>query len=341
MKKVILFFILGIACHEAYSQSPRSAIVLKMVDSVITVDGILNENIWKYAGVNDIDRIFSGENYGNTGTADESGYWKAVWTDTGIYVAVNITDDKHYNDTASKIWQPDRLEIYFNTNVDNTWGPCDTISSDESKGRYKIAGIVEDSTKMDSTKIDTTWVSNFEGANYAFKRDSDESGNFTFELYMPWLAIPDSAKNIFIPDTVKNIGFDIYFCDDDGPEDTDGAGRNLERIVWSNDATFGSETECLYNMADAGLIRFSNHIVGINTLSISADFNLYMFSNDIFNISLKNTDIGQIRIYNLMGVLVKNIPYSGNKNIKINISDIKPGLYIVALNGASKKFIKK
>ena len=65
-----------------------------------------------------------------------------------------------------------------------------------------------------------------------------------------------------------------------------------------------------------------------------------------FTISFKNLPLPktQIQIFNLMGQLVKTVQvnsFKGDSNIKIDMSECKPGVYFANVITGSEKFVQK
>ena len=71
-----------------------------------------------------------------------------------------------------------------------------------------------------------------------------------------------------------------------------------------------------------------------------AEYDIYPNpAKDFVRISANNGQLSSVKIYNVTGVLIKQIEvYS--KEIEINISDYNPGVYFFNINGEVVKIIK-
>lgn len=243
----------------------------------------------------------------------------------GIFILVSAIDNIHYNGTfgIDTTRSQDRLELYFNTNVGKFWGPAENTN-----GRYQVSVIVEDSTGMPT---------NFSGGHLKFYRDTT-SANYNFELFMPWTAIPDSLGNVFVPDGNKEIGFDIYMCDNDGPNDPDGSNFDRTRIVWSNDGAFGVKSECMINMTDAGLIKCLLNYVNIDAKKVLP---VYFVPNPAKEV-IKIQNISErafVSIYNIQGKLILSKTVVNNE--QINISNFSEGIYLIKISDSHNIWMDK
>lgn len=325
MKKLLLLLLTNLFFVNIYSETIKQADIYKIKDTTIVIDSLV-ESIWSspYIERHYLDRIFSGEVDGITDTLDEGGYWQAVWNDTGIYVFFRGYDNIHYNGKfgLDSYRRADRLEIYFNTNVGNPWGPVN-----DTLGRYRFSLIVEDSTKLDSTQLNNLNLPDSIKIIFRFSRPTD-STNYTFKMLMPWSAIKDSAGNEFKPDGIHKIGFDVYMCDNDGPDDPDGSNFDRTRIVWSNDARFGNSVENAVNMQDAGLLRFLSGYLGVKSENIGEP---HFFPNPVNDIiRFQNiTDGAVVSIFNMQGKEMLSKILKNNETV--NIKTFLPGIYMIKI----------
>jgi hypothetical protein len=64
-------------------------------------------------------------------------------------------------------------------------------------------------------------------------------------------------------------------------------------------------------------------------------------ATDDLTISNINSSIAEIEIIDITGKLIKQLPINNVKEIKINISDLSNGIYIIRIGNEFQKFIKK
>ena len=100
-----------------------------MAREAVTVDGVIDP-AWDDVPANPIAKAHSATQPANE--ADLSGYWKAMWTDTHLYVLGVVTDDNIIRDAA----QVDEFEIFTEANFTratyNGWGATPRYSSDDT-----------------------------------------------------------------------------------------------------------------------------------------------------------------------------------------------------------------
>ena len=65
-------------------------------------------------------------------------------------------------------------------------------------------------------------------------------------------------------------------------------------------------------------------------------------SRGLFNVELKHTDIRSIKIYNIAGILVKEVSAEKNiSNYQIDLSSESEGMYLVRIEAADKVYTSK
>lgn len=242
MKFRIIFSLLLIQLTFGLNGQQPQAIAYKTYGR-ITIDGIANEKDWAMATINSIDSIYIGEEASITGNADLSGYWKALYSDRGLYLFISVIDDYHYiSADYGQTWEKDQVEIYFDMNTGNLkdgHGGQDFYNG--IVGHYQISGNADSASSKTSLP---SFVTQHNGDRQYLVRSD---GSYTEELYIPWKAIPALGDTVFMPDTKTVFGIDFYLIDNDGPNH--GAARS--RKVWANK---GWITEDWSNMDDAGIL---------------------------------------------------------------------------------------
>ena len=302
-----------------YSSQPAKANVKKLTGSKINMDNsLLYDDIWSKIDKNVCNRIYKGEDKFWHGNDDESGYWQAVWTDTGIFIGISVVDDIYYNGSYGQWYTQDRIEMYLNMNAGKPAGPGQNIN-----GRYQI--LLNNNLNVDFTDINAgKWLFNSENAKAILEHKAGINGNHSELLYISWQSIPDSAGNIFKPDGKSSFGFDLYLVDNDGPNDPDFGGASVDpaigartRLVWSNDAKGLGGNENWFNMEDAGIVKcLTDTISNIDTVKNNND-GLH-FDYHISALS-GNIDKGTS---NIPGITFSATDYYGNPRINNNKIDI-------------------
>jgi hypothetical protein len=206
----------------------------------INVNGLLAESDWSTAVHYSIDSLFKGEAIAG-GATDCSGYFQTLWCDSGIFVAVTVTDDtKSAKGGKGPDWNQDMVEVYFSTNALMLNGGK---GSKDGGGRYQVAGNAP-------FGADTT-VKGKDGSITVYHYTGTAS-NYVKQQYTPWAALKDGDGNVYKPNANLPIGFDIYIVDND-KDRADSVKGYRNRKVWSNQ---GLVNEDYANMDDAGLLYF-------------------------------------------------------------------------------------
>ncbi len=216
---------------------PLEGNVIKKTAAAPVIDGVVDA-IWSTSNVFNIDKPFKAE----TPTLGESGTttWKALWSDDGLYILVQVNDDEFYPaymNNATATWNYDMPEIYFDVNpVKN-----DGVGGGGGKGHYQVVPTFGDGSKNDGTPTTGT-----DGIINAFKVTAP---TYVGEYFIPWTKLVDQAGVDF--DKSTPMGFDVTVID--GESAVPGV---RQRAVWSNDGNGPSSNESWANMDDCATIVF-------------------------------------------------------------------------------------
>ncbi|MBN2761575.1 MAG: T9SS type A sorting domain-containing protein [Bacteroidales bacterium] len=250
----------------------RLTATLPKIFTNITIDGNPLKMVWDTLPQIQIERMILSETDGFTGPEDLSAYWKACYNDDGLYVLVHVTaDDIHRTDYSyGEFWEQDRIEVYVDMNSPNLYdamGPSTGVNMGQSNnGHYQVATLAEPNDPSHE------WEP---GSTKAVKLYPDNT--YTYEVFIPWVNIPDINGIVFEPDDEKPISMDIIICDNDGTE----SDQPRHRMVWSNT---GVVNEAWYNMDDCGTVDFE-----ISTTPVdSSRFAWYPFNGNTDDASGNN-----------------------------------------------------
>jgi len=219
----------------------KSEAAIAKATGPITIDGSDTETAWNDANKYDISlHVKSDGDFANA--ADLSGYWKAAYNDTGIFVTVQTTLDniRFTGDHATgNSWEKDGLEVYFDMNKTL----LDGLGSKDSKGHYQIAvynvNAATQSPSLPGCKLVVNGGDTTHNVNYPIKS----------ELYVPWKSLKDKYGVSYDPRSGQPFGFDVYLLDNDGGANATPARR---RLAWANDKTVD---ENYSNMDGAGIVK--------------------------------------------------------------------------------------
>jgi len=152
-----------------------------------------------------------------TGVTTDSVVAKTMWTETNLYVLVEVTDDV-LDDTAANIWERDSVEIYIDQNNAKT----PTYQDDDMQLRVNFKNEVSSG-----------------GAYFEAVRDNIITatkivdGGWILEVSIPWTIVEAEQGTI--------IGFDLQYNDASG-----GARPGMLKwndttdTAWNNTSVFGN-----------------------------------------------------------------------------------------------------
>lgn len=175
----------------------------------VTVDGTLDEAVWKDAPAERIDGATSVFRFGKAApwrdATDLSATWRAAWDADHLYLGIEVTDDAHRVQFAdASIWNQDGLQFLFD--------PARTAV--EKSGKYDYSASV-------GTKGPQAWChlsahsSVAEGAAPEIRLAATDlpgsAGGKVYELAIPW-----SRLAPFVPEVGANLGMNLLLNEDDG-----------------------------------------------------------------------------------------------------------------------------
>ncbi|MFC2137226.1 sugar-binding protein [Bacteroidota bacterium] len=209
------------------------------------VDGVIDE-FWSSVEVHDINKPFVHDYLEPT---LDLATWQMVWNDTSIFILVVVNDDEHCDQWCSGdvAWRSEGIEIWFDVNEDleDGQGP-----GQFPNGHYQIAW---DEFAFQQGIDEYYWEGYLWRSPYFRSAYILNSANYVYEVEVSIADLVDSDSIPMDPNTVDEIGFDVYVVDRD-LEDID-----RKRAVWINDGDGPNKDENWNNMDDAGRIIFSKY----------------------------------------------------------------------------------
>ncbi len=205
----------------------------------ITIDGVIDAE-WNNALQYDAATLYHNNTFDSP--ADLTAYWKAGFDASGIYVLLHVTaDDVHVTDyTYGASYEQDLVEVYIDMNVGNL---DDGAGPSSGNGHYQASILSESGAPVN-------WSGGDFNGQHSVVVNMDNS--YIHELFIPWSDMPDASWNIFSPNGVSKIGFDVNISDNDGIENGDARNRK----VWANNGAGPNSVENWINMDDAGEMFF-------------------------------------------------------------------------------------
>lgn len=241
MKNLFTLFLGLLFVCSLYAQKPRGVVMKASIAPVL--DGEIDE-VWKEAETYNIDNNFQQElpSLGESGETT----WKALWTEEGMYLLLEVTDDVYYPSWVSggaNSYQYDKPEVYFDVNyvLEDGLG----CQGNVNQGHYQFDLAMSEAT-VNGERTDIIEEKNglpFVYSN-AFKVDDP---NYIAEYFFPFLAFQTKEGGPI--DIAEDVGFDVTIIDNDPP----GGDNDRQRAVWAN---MGGIDESWANMDNAGIITF-------------------------------------------------------------------------------------
>lgn len=236
------------------------------------IDGKI-DSIWYNIPRNVIKTPMGTENV----SLKENATWQAVWSESAIFILVNVPDDNFYPSTESGevSWLSDLVELYFDMN--------DTIIDGE--GAVSGNGHHQFATSFEQMGPDAPF---WHKSGYTIKNDS----YYICEYAIPFNGLTNKDNEPLNPAFGANFGFDITIID----LDEEGYGNNITmgRINYSNDGSLGDSWS---NMDQSAKITLVGDCSVIETTEIeesicngdSFDFNgAVLVESGVYTDTLKN-----------------------------------------------------
>lgn len=297
----------------------------------MNINGAALEDVWGMVDENTFD-------YFTLGTADEfpasdqSGSFKLLYDDEGLYVFVSKTDDVLLSAPDEGSFPSyDNVEIYFN--IGETFRREATSLSDATwgEGSYQIRFNYGHDALL-SGRSPSEWNPPYYANDIAYAFLQTGAG-YDLEIMIPWdmLGILPEDLN----EVVRKMGFEMTTADADDAEierESILAWNNNtgEDVAWKNANVLGQIT--LLHSTPTSV----EHAAFNNTIKV--------YPNPAMNeLRVDGKDIVSATIYDLTGKAVKNV--SRNFDL-VNISSLESGLYFITVldkNNQSyvQRFIKK
>lgn len=258
MKKFLSLSAFSLFAFSLFAQVDADLVIKKGDD--IEINGIEDDDIWSLIEPVPITKAFNsdpsnplGEEMPSLGEEGET-YFKIFYSDTYIYLLVNVNDDVHtpwwnsadFPNKPGDSWKYDKAEFYLDVNheLKDGNGPAWTADAQDA-GHHQFAPYIAPivtradgvSTYDETDEVwgtiytdvsDANWNA-FSGNNtYAFSKI--EPAGYVLEARLEIASLTNTAGDTFTAETLQNLpegaGLDVLIADNDGE------GRN--RAVWMN-----------------------------------------------------------------------------------------------------------
>jgi hypothetical protein len=292
-------------------------LVSKAAQTPITIDG--NAADWAFVAPEKADTITYGkENW--TGQADFGANFKTAWDHKNLYFYADITDDvKIKNGTFYLV---DNIEIWLDVNH-SQGAAMDGV--DDIKFRINRDSVLVASCPTCNELGTFPWQMSLGMKGMTIKQNEGTAG-WSLELAIPWDSIQSVNPNKVAIGEGTEIGFNVYFCDQDDPA---VAGTTRTKLNW----IFGATA----NPVDFGTLVLKGS-TGIDPTPAGNGLNLLVYpnpANGILNISAN--EISGIEIYNTLGSKVYSDLNVKPKTARIDVSEFAKGNYILRVTDRKGK----
>ena len=250
--------ILGLVFVSAVTAQKPEGIIIK-ASVAPGIDGVIDD-VWEEANVYNIDKKFQAE-LPSVGASGET-TWKALWTEDGFYLLLQVTDDSYWPSwkAGGDSYKRDKPEVYFDVNyvLEDGLGCQGNIN----KGHYQF-DVAMDADHIAGERGDINDTKNGLPYTYSYAFMVD-APNYIAEYFFPFSIFVTNEGGPM--DLTGQVGFDVTICDSDEGDPLDPR----KRAVWAN---VGAVTESWANMDDAGIITFdgAEPPVFIETINLTVD----------------------------------------------------------------------
>jgi hypothetical protein len=301
-------------------EGPRASITVSVIETYmifktpipIVIDGTIDE-AWNNPSV--LQAKCTKTLVGTiSNSADLSGYFKALWDNTYLYILADVDDNALVKD-SDNIYDDDAVEVYIDINNDkaSTYGNNDfqyTFAWD----RGTTVGVLP--SGRSTSNITYSIVA--------------KTGGYIVEARIPWATVQDS------PAVNQSIGIDFMINDDDnsGARDKKTSWNANTDDAWQNPSLFGTAQlreaiEVITNIFDAqnlsGIEIFPNPVV------------------DKINLTLHDSK-STVSLYTISGRQLTELNPESHQ-LSIDMSNYDSGIYLLKIitNGqtVTKKVVKK
>jgi len=317
------------------------------------IDGIANEDCWKFATWAFINHPFDGKT-SIPDSADFYGRYKIVWDASRVYVLMEITDDKLRDDRANptdRYWDDDCAEFFFDE--DNTPEGHECGVNAFNAFAYHIAAVARD--KNNYTNGSILPFDDPNAVNHVIDLGADcntnnainlndhvgvkivQDGNkYTWELEFKIFDKnynQNSSNNVPVILTPNKVmGFAIAYCDNDT-----GVRDNMIGSIPNHNDYDGPYPFYRFTN-ELGTLTLNDSVLSSSTgiKPISFQRSNFLWPNpvkDILNIKTDNQmkNFNKVEIFNLSGITILSNKFDSN-NAKIDVSYLPSQTYLMQVS---------
>ena len=327
-----------ITYNNSHSLQADSEYKIEKTNKPIVVDGV-EEGAWSEANAAVIKKIAHDKKLGDNldlsaypqSEADLKATYKALWTDNGVYMFIEVKDDLVRYQNPGFQWENDGIEFYFAKAVGDgkiqivipamvgTTNPANPVAKDFETGSavgsdpaYKVFGY--DANNWDESTF-----------KWAIKKTAT---GYNMEVFMD----KDIVTN---GNSATNFGLGKMFAGDINVDEADEKQNSNTPALYVREgslALLGNSNQEYAGSNNYGTFKMVDDVTtAISTLS-SPDFNVF-YSAANKQITIKSSNVVSATLYNIAGQAVS----SQFTNGKMSVANIKSGIYIINAKDAFGK----
>jgi hypothetical protein len=306
---------------------------MQLTAQTATAYKVTNSPNFNIGAADDFDMTF-GVNEGTIFRSTEAGFpqdnslkWKAFWDANRLYLVIAVEDNEvmpHTGNNFDAGNQTERVVFAIGTDTSNRGG-----FSTAASNYGRILGVPASGT-------DPKEIYGFASAQkISIVSDVLGSGNpgYIIAFQTAWSNIGNPAK-VLGTEFLFSMGIVDY------DEVNNGVGRAENLLGWdTTDNTYST-------MENAGTLTLGGETLSTTDTQLNAlGFKMYPNPTSTFlNVRIKS-DIEKATVFNVLGSKLKEWTFDSEKEINLDVSNFKNGLYLIRLETAdgvfSKRFIKK
>ncbi len=302
--------------EEMQVAEPPVTITIPKV-AAIEIDGIEDDSFANLSE-NKIDKVAQGT------VADEndnSGYFKAAWDETNLYLLVDITDnDPTSYGNATKSWENDGIEMFVDAK-DRRYVGGARISAEQHQLRINY-------DRMDENN---EMVADQDGLGDHKMTIAQLAGGtgFTFEIAIPWAGIFNGCYDDPVAAAAENVKAGYQMAFEISILDADQVDHRKSILNWANNT--GEDKAYTTNQYYGRIILGE----GVGVKNISEKISNIYYSSASQLVKFYNP-AKEVAVYDITGKVVLK---ARNVN-QLNVSTLRSGMYMIVADNESVKIVK-
>lgn len=360
MRKIGLLILLALVqnfswVHLTFAQKKNDYYAPK-AESAPVIDGVGNENSWENAQWAYINQPYDGSDLPDS--TDFYGRYKVMWTDSRLYILMEVTDDKLVDERVnprSNYWEDDCTEFFIDEDNVPEGHECGNIAYNAFA--YHIAAVPRDIYDYDNGDIMS--FDSPDGINHVIDlgRDCNTNNAMNFDDHVNVRIKNDGNKYIwelefkifnktYNENSVENvpvnlvankvIGFAIAYCDDDSGRRDNMIGNIPDHNDYNGPYPFYRFTN------EFGTVTLVDQTTSSKKITQNSRSTNLFCPNPVKNIlnlrmPLEEGSKASVNIFSFSGQLLFHDDLA-RKRQSVNVSGLLPGAYVIEMNYSGSSY---